>query len=241
MSKHEKKNSLADAVMDDLHKKNVHMHSPLYFLLLSVLLGVGVGAAVVVTMFFVAVAWVRISLYQPFGFFRFGFKGIPPFMAAFPWGILFVAVVGIGVSVWLLKKYDFTYKRAFLPFAVVIIAGITVLGFACARVAVSHDLHQAPHLKLLQGPGLRHRNWIVGRVLSVEDSRAAVRTPRGEEVLIIWNEDTRFTRSGVPSEGDVVRAVGVWQDDVFTVHLFEYEHHRVKARVESARHRKQVM
>lgn len=219
-SKNTQHNNVADAVMEDIRKKNVRMHSPAYFVLLSVLLGAGMGATVIIALFSATVLWVRINLYDPFEFFIFGPRGVPPFMAVFPWGAFVVAVGGIGMSVWLLKRYDFSYKKSFLPPTVVMIAGITVLGFASAHAAVRTNIYQAPPLHLLSGPEPQHRSWIVGQVIAVGNSELIVQTPRKNQIRVVWNDATKFTRKGIPSEGDLIRAVGVWRDDVFEVRLF---------------------
>lgn len=50
-------------------------------------------------------------------------------LASFPWWALGLAIIGIGISVWLLKKFDFSYKKNFVLISTSFILAILLAGW----------------------------------------------------------------------------------------------------------------
>ena len=54
-------------------------------------------------------------------------------LSTFPWGAILVSAVGIGLGIWLLKKYDFSYKKNFhliiIGFIISIILSIFIIDY----------------------------------------------------------------------------------------------------------------
>lgn len=70
---------------------------------------------------------------------RMGQWRLEMMLNSFPWWIPIAAIVGIAVSIWLLKKYDFSYKKNFL----FIIIGFIISIIIAAWLIDSFGLNEA--------------------------------------------------------------------------------------------------
>ena len=61
-------------------------------------------------------------------------------LSTFPWWVPVVAVGGIFLAVWLLKKYDFSYKKNSLLIIIAFIMSILFAGFLLDRLGLNEHL-----------------------------------------------------------------------------------------------------
>jgi len=228
MPKAEKKRDLTKKVMEQIHKGQVKMHPHIYFVIGSLLLGIGLAGAVASTILFINLALFRLRTHAPFGFLRFGEFGLRPFFATFPWLPLFVAAIGFAGAAILLRHYEISYKKGFVGLVVGLLALVLTTGLLLDSAGFNERVGQfRPLGPLYQGPfyqGPFHRepfyqepfageDWVAGEVLKVGDKEIVVSTPAGKEVTIVWDKTTRLPLGSNFAVGDRVQAVGQWQDE----------------------------
>lgn len=61
-------------------------------------------------------------------------------LSTFPWWIPLIAIVGIILSVWLLKKFDFSYKKNFKLIALIFIVSMFAAGLLLDRLGLNEYL-----------------------------------------------------------------------------------------------------
>lgn len=110
-------------IMSVINEEQVKMKPRWYFVLGSVLMTGGLTGLAILSTFLVSVISFSVRTHGGVG----RVMHYERFFATFPFGAVILAIVGIGVGVWLLKKYDFSYKR---NFQLLIISAISAIFFA---------------------------------------------------------------------------------------------------------------
>jgi hypothetical protein len=216
MNKEEKKTNISEKVMSEIKEKHIHMRSKLYFVLGSLVLGIGMTGALLTALFFIAILSFRLRVYGSLGFLWFGQFGLRPFLMTFPWIPLIIGIAGIAGGVALLKRYEFSYKRSFISIAIVVIAIVLSLGFFLDQFVFDERVNTAPIGRILHAPKqIAGDNWVLGEVQEAREKEMDILTPDEKEVLIQWDEESLLLFGGVFEEGQRVRVVGEWDGDVF--------------------------
>ena len=80
------------------------------------------------------------------------------------------------------------------------------------RAKPEGPLGRLPPTRPLYQGHFKGEDWVVGEVLAIGDQQVTLQTPEGKEVVVTWDETTRLPLGGDFEEGNLVRAVGEWQD-----------------------------
>ncbi|PIS09113.1 hypothetical protein COT75_03135 [Candidatus Beckwithbacteria bacterium CG10_big_fil_rev_8_21_14_0_10_34_10] len=155
--KAEKKIDLSAQVMKKIKAKKVVMKPRVYFILGSVLLGVGMAGLVMATVFFINLVLFRLRFDRPFAFMALGRPGLRPFFLIFPWLPLLVSIAGVVGGCQLLKKYDFSYKKSFLGIFIALVVLVLTLGFVLSRTKVNERILRERRFRPLYQSGLPDR------------------------------------------------------------------------------------
>ena len=94
--------------MDQIHQEKIKMKPKYYFILGSIMTGIGLISAVILTILSTSLLVFLIRAKGPGASFRLNLM-----LDNFPVWILVTAVVGLLMGFWLLKKYDFSYKFSY--------------------------------------------------------------------------------------------------------------------------------
>ena len=94
--------------MSQIEKGQLKMKPRWYFLLGSFAMVGGLSSLVLVCVFLISLMAFSLRTPGPMGEVRYQLL-----VSNFPWWALVLAFVGIGLGGWLLKKYDFSYKKNF--------------------------------------------------------------------------------------------------------------------------------
>jgi len=113
-------NNITDSVMDQIHQDKIKMRPKMYFFLGSALTFVGLVSSMVVSVFLVGLIRFSLRSHGPRGAYR-----LDQLLASFPWWAVILAIVGLGVGIWLVRRYDFSYKVDF---------EIVIIGFVLAAI-----------------------------------------------------------------------------------------------------------
>ncbi|KKR05447.1 MAG: hypothetical protein UT33_C0011G0158 [Candidatus Peregrinibacteria bacterium GW2011_GWC2_39_14] len=112
--------NITSAVMGKIHHGEIKMRSRLYYILGSVLAISGLAASIIVAVFFVSLTRFMLRAHGRMGSFR-----LEQLISSFPWWAPIFAVLSLATGVWLLRKYEFAYKRQ--PWMIIIGFIVTIL------------------------------------------------------------------------------------------------------------------
>ncbi|KKS41827.1 MAG: hypothetical protein UV05_C0051G0004 [candidate division CPR1 bacterium GW2011_GWA2_42_17] len=95
-----------------------------YFVLGSLAMLGGLTGLTILSIFLVSVVSFSLRTHGPMGAVRY-----EQFISTFPWGAIIVAIIGIGLGVRLMKKYDFSYRKKFPLIIVGFVLAIILAGY----------------------------------------------------------------------------------------------------------------
>lgn len=96
-----------------------------YFMLGTFGMTVGLVCLAIVSVFLVSLASFSLRTHGPMGDVRY-----QQILASFPWWAPVIALVGITGGIFLLKKFDFSYKNNFLIIIIIFVGSIIITGVA---------------------------------------------------------------------------------------------------------------
>ena len=114
-------NNITDNIMNQIHDNKIKMRSKSYFIVGSILTFVGLASSVVVSVFLFGLIRFSLRSQGKMASYRLG-----EILERFPWWAPVFAMVGLVVGIWLLRRYDFSFKINFK---------FVVIGFILAVVA----------------------------------------------------------------------------------------------------------
>jgi hypothetical protein len=109
--------NITGAVMDKIHDNKITMRPRVYFVIGAFLTFTGLVSSVVFSVFLIGLIRFSVRAHGPMGAYR-----MEQILASFPWWLAVLAIVGLAVGIWLVRRYDFSYKFDFK----VVIAGFVL-------------------------------------------------------------------------------------------------------------------
>ena len=144
------KSSLKDSVLEKIKSNSAPMRSGSYFAGQIFIVG---ALAVLVLVLSVAICnfiFFNIGLNGPGSFLVLGFHGFFEFLEVFPWGLLVLDVLCIGLLEWLLRKFRFGYKSpmVYLLFGILVLVITLSIIIDCGTPLNDDLLHSADQHRL---------------------------------------------------------------------------------------------
>lgn len=121
--------------MDQIHEEKIKMRPKAYFILGSILTFVGLVSSVVVSIFLVGLIRFSLRLHGPMASYR-----LDQILSSFPWWAPVLAIVGLVAGIWLLRKYDFSFKVNFKVVIIGFILAVIVGGWIIDSVGLNDAL-----------------------------------------------------------------------------------------------------
>lgn len=146
MAEHESK-SIVGEVMKKIHSGQYQMKPRWYFLLGSLALFVGTTTALVSATFSFSILSFIIRAREPSQSMRLLFM-----LDRFPWWTIVLAIGGLVLGIWLMKKYDFSYHKNFKGIIIGLICAVLVSGWIMDGIGFNDAL-------MRRGPGPMKRWW----------------------------------------------------------------------------------
>lgn len=116
-------------VMDRIHHDKIKMHSKWYFIIGSFLAFIGLVSSMVVSVFIIGLIRFSLRIHGPMKGYR-----LDQMISSFPWWMVVIAILGLISGIWLLRRYDFSYKinskMVFIIFVMAIIAAGWIIDIA---------------------------------------------------------------------------------------------------------------
>lgn len=215
MAKKAKKSDLTKKVMTTIRTQKVKMKPRLWFALSSMLLGIGLAVSLVLAIFFVNLVLFKIQAQGSLAFLFLGRLGIRGFLANFPWWSVTLAVGGVAGGLFLLKRYDFSYKKSFWGIALLVVAFILTLGFLVDRIGANKKIANFVVLRQAYRQEFSGQNWVVGEIIEINQEEILLETPLRKQIRVIKGENTLVPTGSDFTVGQRIRVVGEWQDGDF--------------------------
>ncbi len=115
-----KKSNIEDVVMEKIKSGEIKMKPKVYFFFGSLLTFIALIGSTITTIFFTNIIFFLLKTHGLGGQFR-----LQQMINNFPWWIILITILGFISGIYLLKKYDFSYKKNFL---------LIILGFFSAVI-----------------------------------------------------------------------------------------------------------
>jgi len=198
--------NLEKQIMAKVKSGQVKMKSRLNILAQKLGLGSGVLLLGLVLILILAglAYWLRANsdLYYLAGPFR----GRQIFWQTFPY-LWLAGFIGLFIFLsWLLKKYDFSYKKPLLAILALILALFLTSGYLLqSHPTLANYLRK--HLPLIYAPKTNDFGFVIGEVLEKNNRQLILNTQGNQEYTVTYNQQTRFPK-GTIEVGDTVRAMG---------------------------------
>lgn len=134
-------------VMGRIRKGKLAMRPRLLFVFGSILAFAGLVASVIATTFLVGLIRFSLRTHGPMGDYRFA-----QIMESFPWWSFLLAVVGLAAGIWLLRRYDFSYRHNFVVVVVVFVVAVILAGWLMDAIGFNDVLlHHGPLQGMMRG------------------------------------------------------------------------------------------
>ncbi|OGG11736.1 hypothetical protein A2Z00_01390 [Candidatus Gottesmanbacteria bacterium RBG_13_45_10] len=123
---------LEKAIMDKVKSNRISIKPRWYFVLGSAITMIGVIGLSVGAIFLTNLTFFLLRTHGPMGQLR-----LEMMLASFPWWAPILAIVGIVLGIWMLKQYDFSYKKNFVLIVLGFIVSIVLAAFIIDRLGVN--------------------------------------------------------------------------------------------------------
>jgi hypothetical protein len=134
-------NNMSKTVMDKINHDKIKMHPKAYFVAGSALALMGLTASIIVSVFLIALLKFSLRTHGPMGGYR-----LDQILSSFPWWALIVAILGLVSGIWIIRRYDFSYKINFAAMVFGFIVAIIIGGLIMDATGLNDALFQ-------RGPG----------------------------------------------------------------------------------------
>lgn len=124
---------LSNKVMKTIKSEKLQMKPRWYFWLGSVFSLIGLIAVIIISAFFISI--ISFSLrphYGPGATYR-----LEMMWSSFPWWTIILTLLGLGIGIWMLKKYDFAYRKNFKLIILGLVLAIVAAGFLIDKTGLT--------------------------------------------------------------------------------------------------------
>lgn len=190
---------LTKEIMEKIHKQQVIMHSPWYFIAGAFMVGLGLAGAAAVSIFFADPIVDDLRYQQPFHHLwvdRFGWSYV---FSHLPWLDLVLAIIGLVGGYLLLKRFELVYKRSRLLVIIGLVLSVIILALILDD---ANPNHSATISNTREG-------WIEGTIISINFPNQSWKIAEGNyhTAIVYWNSQTRFEGGHQFKPGDGIELV----------------------------------
>ncbi|MFA6315357.1 MAG: hypothetical protein WC648_03280 [Candidatus Paceibacterota bacterium] len=145
--------NITENIMDQIHEDKIKMRPKIYFIAGSILTFVGLVSSVVISVFLVGLIRFSLRSHGPMGSYRF-----EEILSDFPLWAPVLAIVGLIVGIWLLRKYDFSFKINFKLVIIGFILAIIVGGLVIDSIGLNDVLIRRGPMRGIMRQYLQNNN-----------------------------------------------------------------------------------
>lgn len=131
-----------------------------YFILTSLAFIVGLVGLILVTIFLISLMAFSLRTHGPMGAIRYQLL-----LSSFPWWAVIISILGISISIVMLKKFDFSYRKNFVLIIIGFILAVIASGFLINFLELDNLwIHRGP----MRGIYRKHIEQRQNRVLLIQ-------------------------------------------------------------------------
>lgn len=134
-------------VMEQIKVQEVKMKPRAYFVLGSMLFGVGIVGVLLITILLTGAIFFRLRMGEAMGHLRQGMPGLVFFVRAFPWKVVLLTIVGFMGGSYMLKRHSKAYKVGLGWLVLGAVVTVIGLGFLIDKTGVNEKLEKRRELK----------------------------------------------------------------------------------------------
>ncbi len=145
--------NITENVMNKIKSGKAKMKSRWYFLLGSTIATIGIVFLVTTLVFLIHLIIFSLRTHGPMGDIRYD-----QMVSNFPWWAPVIAIIGVSFGIWILKKFDFSYKKNFIFIVIGFILAIILAGWFIDYLGFNNFMERGPMRGLYQqqdGGGMR--------------------------------------------------------------------------------------
>ena len=154
---------IEENIMNQIHQGKVTMKPKMYFILGSFLTFIGVISTVVVSAFMIGLT----KFYLRSNLGRGAQYKFDQLLTEFPWWIIIVAILGLVLGTWLVRKYDFSYKIKPINFIIGFILSIILVGFIIDTIGVNDMLTRKGSMRNFMKEHIQKDNIYKNRIIEL--------------------------------------------------------------------------
>ncbi|PIR05741.1 hypothetical protein COV56_01225 [Candidatus Kuenenbacteria bacterium CG11_big_fil_rev_8_21_14_0_20_37_9] len=216
---------LEDKVMSEIKSGRVKLHPKYVFLVKKLGLNSGIILTVILAILFFSLAIFYMRTADSLEYLSFGKAGILAFLESFPYLLVVSLILFLFATGYLITKTEWSYKKPFKYFALVILVFVLVMGSIAAYSGLSENIEEQAlknrvpgmFFRPFIGRGIEPRGrGIAGKIYEINDDYLILETPRGfEKVSLV---ELRCENSNCQNQFEIdqfIIAIGKREDNIF--------------------------
>lgn len=211
--------SMADRVMQKIHKDNIEMKPGYYFEVREQARRAGFLLFSALSIFLINLVFFKFRIYNPFGFMALGSLGFNAFVSSIPWLIMFGVLVSLSAVILIIKKFDFSYKTAYPGLVFAMLVFFAGSGLVLSLSGFNEQAKKAGKADIFYHGEYSKANLQMGEVVLVDENShvAVLKVPYStENPAIAWDSSTVFaSEKRELKPGQYVQAVGDREGKIF--------------------------
>jgi len=124
--------NITDNIMGGIRHGKLKMRPKSYFIIGSVLIFISLILSVLSSIFLFGLIRFSLRTHGPMGQYRF-----EQLLASFPWWAIILAILGLIFGLWLIRKYDFSYKINFKIIIIGFVTAIIIAGYLVDAIGMN--------------------------------------------------------------------------------------------------------
>ena len=139
--------------MDKIHHGKIKMRPRVYFVIGSFFTFLGLLASILTSIFLVGLMRFFLRTHGPMGEYR-----LEQMLSIFPWWVPVIAILGIVIGIWLLRRYYFSYKINFKVMVIGFVVAIIVAGWIIDTTGLNDTLFRQGPMQGIMRQYLQENN-----------------------------------------------------------------------------------
>lgn len=136
---------ITENVMNQIHQGKAKMKPRVYFIIGSILTFIGLISSIIVSTFLIGLIRFSLRAHGPMSQYRFD-----QLVSNFPWWTVLLAILSLVFGIWLIRQYDFSYKKE--PWMIILgfILAIIIAGWTIDAMGLNDRLlHRGPMQRMM--------------------------------------------------------------------------------------------
>lgn len=201
--------SIADQIKEQIASHKIKMRPRAYFIAGAAMFGVGFFAAIVVSVFFIGIIIFRFRVNAPFAYLNHP-DGLLFVLENIPWIPLVIAFAGITAGILMMRKFEFSYKHAFVGVFGGFLVATVAFGIVVDATGITERAERFEELQPFLHVKYVNDKWVAGTVTTttLHDEVFELETPQGMLFTVRISSDTIIIPPDAIMNGEWVRVIG---------------------------------